>query len=272
MNGKPYSILYVDAFAGTGYRQLKQVQDRKKPLFPEIEEVEVSGFLSGSAKIALQIDPKFDRYVFIEKSKTKVLELNKLKIDFPDETVDVVCAEANNELQLLCATINWSTHRAVLFLDPFAMAVSWETMKAIANTKAIDTWILFPIMAVNRLLKKNGQIPDSWRLKLDKIFGDNSWYNEFFQKSETPLLSGDELKRKVNIEKIGSYYNKRLSLIFPAVAPNPLMLKNSHHAPLFLLCFAAANPSRNANQLAIKIAAHILSQPPKGCSQKSFLE
>ena len=46
------------------------------------------------------------------------------------------------------------------------MQVQWDTMKAIAETKAIDLWILFPLgVAVNRLLKKDGNIEDSWRLR-----------------------------------------------------------------------------------------------------------
>ena len=39
---------------------------------------------------------------------------------------------------------DWSLHRAVLFLDPYGMQVEWATIEAVAKTKAIDLWLLFP--------------------------------------------------------------------------------------------------------------------------------
>ncbi|MEW6074198.1 MAG: hypothetical protein AB1726_16580 [Planctomycetota bacterium] len=54
--------------------------------------------------------------------------------------------------------------RKVLFLDPYGMQVEWVTIEAVAQTKAIDLWVLFPLgVGVNRLLTKSGEIPESWR-------------------------------------------------------------------------------------------------------------
>ena len=36
---------------------------------------------------------------------------------------------------------DWSSHRAVLFLDPYGMQVEWTTIEAIARTGAIDLWL-----------------------------------------------------------------------------------------------------------------------------------
>ena len=52
-------------------------------------------------------------------------------------------------------------------------------------------------------------------------------------------------RRKIaGMDPIGKYFNKRLATVFAGVAPNPLMLRYTQGAPLFLLCFAAANPRR----------------------------
>ena len=62
------------------------------------------------------------------------------------------------------------------------------------------------------------------------------------------------------MDAIGDYFNQRLAKIFAGVAPNPLLLRNTKGAPLFLLCFAAANP--NAVKPALKIAQDILKREP----------
>ena len=61
---------------------------------------------------------------------------------------------------------------------------------------------------------------------------------------------------------IGKYFNQRLTSAFADVAPNPYTLRNSQGSPLFLLCFAAANP--RAAKTAIKIAQDILKRDPIG--------
>ena len=60
----------------------------------------------------------------------------------------------------------------MLFLDPYGMQVEWRTIEAIAKTEAIDLWLLFPLaIGVNRLLTKSGEIPESWRRRLNLLLG-----------------------------------------------------------------------------------------------------
>jgi three-Cys-motif partner protein len=264
MRKRDYLFAYIDGFAGTGYHELKQEErDGGARLFPEAEEPEVEAFLDGSARVALQVEPRFSKYIFIEKNRKKAAELEKLKTEFPDKSGDITIgtAEANGYLQKLCKS-SWKKHRAVLFIDPFGMQLSWDTLKAVAETKAIDTWILFPVSAVNRLLKKDGKIRDSWRRCLDTMFGDPGWFDVFFQKKGDGLFGGNpgDHVKATDIKRIGKYFNERLASIFAGVAPNPLLFSNSKGAPLFLLCFAAANP--NAAPTAIRIAKDILKRDP----------
>ena len=135
-------------------------------------------------------------------------------------------------------------------------------MESIAKTKSIDTWILFPLSTVNRLLRRDAQIPDGWRRSLDAVFGETVWYDELFQRESSNALFGEEYdsRAKVGIEKVAEYYNRRLNSIFAGVASNPLILRNpKKNTPLFLLCFAVANDI--GAPAAIRIAEHILSRP-----------
>jgi three-Cys-motif partner protein len=75
------TTVYVDAFAGTGYRVAKSKS--AAPLFGESEESEARRFLKGSARIALENEPPFDYYLFIEENKRHAADLVTLCGEFP---------------------------------------------------------------------------------------------------------------------------------------------------------------------------------------------
>jgi three-Cys-motif partner protein len=259
-----FRFAYIDAFAGTGYNTPKQLNDEFAPFFEGLRTSDSQRFLDGSARIALKVEPKFDRYIFIERSPTRFADLAKLSDEFPElnDRLQFVNADATTYLNDLCGNRKWKDHRAVLFLDPFGMQVSWETLTAIAKTKAIDLWLLFPLgTGANRLLKRDGNIPQSWRSRLDATFGAQDWFEAFYNKVEQyDLLSGQqtlETQKVANFDSIIRYFLKRLRTVFPYVARNPLPLFNKANCPLYLLCFAAGNPGSGGN-VAVKIAEDIL--------------
>lgn len=263
LSRQPFRTAYIDAFAGTGYRELKRKETTTELMFPELAEQDSQAFLKGSAQIALETQPRFDKYIFIEKDMARFSELEKLKSDYPVVSDDImlVNADCNAYLQDLCINRVWNMNRAVLFLDPFGMQVEWKTIEAIAETKAIDLWILFPLgVAINRLLRRDGEIDQAIRAKLDSQFGSTDWFDAFYKTTTSSTLFGEEerLSKAVNLEEIGTYYVARLKTVFPAVAENPLRLVNSRNSPIYLLCFAAGNP-RGA-PLAVKIAQDILKK------------
>lgn len=211
----------------------------------------------------MQIEPRFTKYIFIENDTKRFAELQRLKTDFPAVQSDIVFvnADANSYLKERCLNFKWHKNRAVLFLDPFGMQVTWETVGAIAKTKAIDMWYLFPLgVAVNRLLKKDGNIHESMRQRLDAIFGTSDWYDAFYKTTTSSDLFGEHVRtEKVKgFERIERYFVERLQTIFAGVAKNPLPLLNSRNNPLYLLCFASANPQ--GAKTAIKIAQDILKR------------
>lgn len=185
LKNQKFKLIYVDAFAGTGYINLIGNNESQLTL-PEFEEIEVREFVSGSARNALEVNPPFDEYVFIEKNETRFSELEKLKNDFPNlkNKILPITAESNNYLQNFCSG-DWRYKRAIVFLDPYGMQVKWATIEAIARTQAIDLWILFPLgVAVNRLLKKNADITEPTKQILNEMFGTTDWFGEFFKEKE----------------------------------------------------------------------------------------
>lgn len=242
-----FNKIYIDAFAGTGSISINN------------DDITVEG----SVRRALNAQNKFDHYYFIEKDDSKIDELKQVvNKEYPDlkNIVTIIHGDCNIELNDLCKNINWKKNRALLLLDPYATEVKWETLVTIAKTKAIDFWYLFPISAVQRMMPNKGNILPGCRDKLNQIFGDDSWEEEFYR--EDPQISFDQSTRyqkEINIESLKNYINKRLRTIFPKVADNSRVLYNKMNCPLFLFCFAVANDKEKAVSLAFKGANYILN-------------
>ena len=156
-----------------------------------------------------------------------------------------------------------SNYRAVLFLDPYAMAVKWETMKAIAATQKIDVWILFPRLALLRLLPKE-RLPDEKHVrKLTDFFGSDIRSQVYHVKKEDSIFSPSDHSAQQNhvVRKSGdeivSLYRQNLEGIFAGVADNTLTLNNSKNSPMFDLMFAVGN--ERGKPIALRIANRILS-------------
>jgi three-Cys-motif partner protein len=264
-NEHPFRKGYIDAFAGTGYRDARRdgrdSASSQVLLLPDLAEKEPQALLDGSARLALKTEPRFDRYVFIERSPERCAALEALKTEFPHlaDDIQIRQGDANVEIQELCDK-EWKSHRAVLFLDPYGMQVEWKTIEVIANTEAIDLWLLFPLgIGVNRLLTKSGEIPESWRRRLNLLLGTEDWYDEFYRVEHTRTLFGEaDSVVKATTETIGRYFNERLKSVFAAVADEPRVLRNSANCPLYLLCFAVGN--ENGAPVALRIANHLLTK------------
>lgn len=263
-----FQFAYIDAFAGTGWREVKPME---RSLF--VEEEEANRFRKGSAKIGLE-QRGFHRYIFIEKDPEKAQQLEALAATFPEANVTICPTDANSELLRLCRR-NWRNHRALLFLDPFGLSIPWTTLQAIANTKAIDMWLLLATGTINRMLPNDHtKLTAGNRRKLIEIFGDEDFVQQIYYEKALPSQSKpvqtslfDEEKEdllrqpepsieRVDLAQVGAYWLTRLETCFPGVARPPLWLYNSKNSPIFLLCFAAANPK--GAPTAVRIASHII--------------
>jgi len=148
----------------------------------------------------------------------------------------------------------------LVFLDPYGLEVGWDTILRIAQTRACDVWYLFPLGGVIRMMVKDGQIPESWKARLDRLFGTDRWYSHFYRPSGQGLLFEDQTEhylRDASTADVARYVRERLSCAFYAVS-QPGILRNSKGAPLFALFLGVSNPSKKAQEVAIKIGNYLI--------------
>ncbi len=266
------TLYYIDAFAGPGLWQPEPKEKKGENLsLPLIEHAEEDAkseeYKQGSPMIALGMpEPGFDKFIFIEKKESYVDNLEiQVKAKYPNLNgrVEFIKSDANVIVRDRCN--NWGDNaRAVIFLDPFGTEVEWQTIEAIAKTKSMDLWVLFPVgIAVNRMLTTDGDIHPRWEEILNSLFGTRDWRKHFYRESPTLFSYMEEegkgfMTKAASFEKIAAYFIERLKSVFPAtgVVNKPLMLRNSTNNPLFALCFAAGN--QNGARIAVNIAKYII--------------
>jgi three-Cys-motif partner protein len=270
LKNQPFRKIYIDGFAGTGYREMSTAESAgderqlwEAGVFPEMEQ-----FREGSAAIALQTDPAFDEMYFIERSPRRRQELQSTIKQFAHPRVNVFDGDANDRIMELCARTNWRSTRGVVFLDPFGMAVDWRTVEAIARTKALDLWYLFPSgVAIARMLPRDvTKIPTGWRDRLTRCLGTSDWEQEFYKASEQVSLFPDvpriEKYDGVNADVVADYFRQRLSSVFAFVADKPGALVTSDGRTLYHLFFAVGN--RNGVRLARKLSKQAMKDLSNG--------
>ena len=248
LKSTPFKLVYIDAFAGTGLIDVQEDRD-------------AVGFRGGSTRRAIQIrDKPFDELVFIEKDPARCAHLEKLRDEYPCRRITVENSEANSSLRDLRK--DWRTWRGVLFLDPFATEVEWSTIRAIADCQALDTWILFPVSAIVRMLprsRKPDDISPGWVSRLTRVFGDQSWCELYTQSPQRNLFGDSGSERESGVDGLVSIYKKNLERLFgQRFLSTSRRLKTSTGSPLFEFMFCVGNP-RGIGP-ATRIAGHILDR------------
>jgi three-Cys-motif partner protein len=253
LKAQPFQRLYIDAFAGTGSRIDKHFISEPLLDLPELEAV-----MKGSARLALEIDPPFNEYIVVEKVARRAGQLKQLRDAHPNRNITIVNADANDAITSICQRIDWRSSRGVVFLDPYGMQVSWDTVAAIAKTGGLDVWLLVPTgMGLRRLLTRNGNISKQWQDTLDRFLGTPDWRSEFYHTEESTDLLGDPIVTKVRdagADKLEQFVLNRLGSVFPVVMEHGISLTNSKGQAMYLLCFASANGSSKVKELALKLA------------------
>lgn len=253
-------LWYIDAFAGTGQRTVKLLA-READMLHEAEEERLEQ-RRGSAKIAIEAKPEFDRLVFIDLKRKHYRALLDLKLEHPTRRIDVLRQDANAAIMEVIANHSFTSTRAVMFLDPYGMHVSWETLKAIQRTEAIDVWYFVSLEGLFRQASLDrSKITPKKRAAVTRMLGTADWETDWYAKLAPPDLFSriDPAQERIaDSQAIERYVGDRLATIFPKVLP-PLRLKNRGGVGAFSLFFAVSNPKPEAFGLAARIAGHILN-------------
>jgi three-Cys-motif partner protein len=247
--GRPWlrAYYYIDAFAGSVRPRAKEDEQR---------------YIDGSPLRALQTDPRFDGYWFIDVSPRRIARIEKLREEFPDCVIEIRQGNCN---EILCNEVvprlsPTSLQRALIFLDPYGLQVDWETVRELASTKTCDIFVNFSVMGVTRLLPRDQNPEPEVVEQLSKVMGSTNWITQIYQESPgiqldifgnltEPTVSRDTIQA----EWLASLYTEQLRLLFPHVS-RPVLMRNSTNSVLYALCLASHN------QTAIKITNEIFNR------------
>ena len=257
---QPFELWYIDAFAGSGSRRIDRTTGglfEGEPLGEETVD------LAGSVLRALDVDPPFKRLVFIEENRDRFRCLQEIAASNPKRNITPCRGDANTKLQEIFGAPPWSqqrsgrgSHRAIVFLDPFGMSVKWETLKLLAETRAVDVWYLFPTGAVNRQLASDFTKVDEHKQRaLDEVFGSTTWRVDIYKDKNVQGGLFDEVvttaSKTFTVDQIERYARDRLMTIFGYVS-DPLPLLNDRDSKIFSLFCLSNCSSRKALDLIKK--------------------
>lgn len=229
------SYYYIDAFAGSVKPQA-QDQDEKR-------------YIDGSPIKALQTEPRFDGYWFIEMDPRRIERVKELKVQFSEHSINVYQGNCNEILlnEVIPKLATFSNTRAFVFLDPYGLQVKWETVAELANTRICDIFVNFSVMGITRLLPKNRQPSPEVIEQLNNVMGSTDWINQIYREPSTKQLDlfGNQQESSLSRETIpaewlASLYTSHLSSLFPHVSKSILM-RNSTNSALYALCLASHN-------------------------------
>ncbi|HEY7119262.1 MAG TPA: three-Cys-motif partner protein TcmP [Tepidisphaeraceae bacterium] len=235
---------YIDAFAGSG-----------NPVLNDAEELR---YIAGSPRVALGLQNPFSTYTFIEMETWRVDQLKLLKSEFPERRISVVQGDCNRVIVEKVTPRIRREHfnRGFVFLDPFGVNLAWDTIAAIAETQALEIFLNFPTMGLNRAALHND--PDSLDPdkieKMNRVWGSEDWRNRLYTR-KLGLFGVHEVKiEPTSAERLARLFvEHRLSTVFPHVT-DPIPMYNSYGAPIYCLIFAGHN------ETGARIASHILGR------------
>lgn len=257
MKKQNFRLSYVDGFAGSGASEAKSDASGDDPtLFP------VSQVVEGSPLRALEVEPHFDRYLFIEKKSRNVQSLKNLCEDFKQRDIEILQGDANEELANFCKEIDSNRlDRAVVFLDPFGLTVRWETVERLAMTEKVDLWYLVPVQGMSRQIKDDGTfLPGTPRI--DELWGSDEWRSKAVRRANaTADLLGevdDRPEKIARAKQFSEMFREHLSEVFKGGVARTYLPLGRGRRHEFSLMFACANPSCRAHNAAMRIANHIL--------------
>lgn len=206
-----FTLIYVDAFAGSGASRPKRDRDQLQLL--GAEEI-----IDGSARRALRVVPPFNQFVFIEKLAKNVRSLEGLRAEFPDrrDQIQIVRGDANAQLHDFAEKLDRRNARAVVFIDPFGLSLEWSTIAALGATQRVDLWYLVPAGGMSRQIKLDGSELDSTAL-LDRVLGTPEWRGCIIESTVSTDMFGMPVSSTSKIggaQELSDFVRERLATVF----------------------------------------------------------
>jgi three-Cys-motif partner protein len=228
-NQKGLKKYYVDAFSGAGVHVSKRTR----------------GQVEGSPARALKVSPPFDHFYFIDMDADKTKHLATICQGRGD--VDIVPDDATSYLtQKLLPTIQYKKfNRALCLLDPYGLHLDWDVMLQAGQSKAIDLFLNFPVMDMNRnaIWRTPDNAPKDGIERMNRFWGDESWRQAAYVESDQGnLFSARELIKQDNVAIVKAFQKRLQTDAGFEFVPDPLPMRNSNKAVVYYLFFASQKP------------------------------
>ena len=215
--------LYIDAYAGPGYHLSKRSGE----------------LVEGSPLIAINTDPPFHEYHFIDTDVRRAKQLRELA----GERNDVFTYSEDCNKVLLRDVFPRASYgdyrRSLCLLDPYNINLTWEVIETAGKMGSVDIFLNLMIMDINRnaMRRDPEKSVQSKMDQLTKLWGDESWKEAGYDT--VPNLFGDGLE-KVSNEKFAEAFRQRLQKKagFKFVPP-PMPMKTKSNSTIYYLYFAS---------------------------------
>ena len=233
--------MYIDGFAGPGVHLSRATGE----------------FIPGSPLNALQIQPPFKEFHFIDADGDRASQLLKLAGNRSD--VFAYSGDCNEILpkEVLPRATFEKYARALCLLDPYNIDLSWQVVKQAGQMGTVEIFLNFMIMDANmNVLRRDPDSADPAQVaRLDRFWGDRSWRQATY--STMSNLFGDE--EKTNNDDLAQAYRERLERIGGfGYVPEPLPMRTKTGSTIYYLYFAA--PKSKGGQTANRILTHIFNK------------
>jgi three-Cys-motif partner protein len=228
-NASNLKKFYIDGFSGAGVHVSKRTKEQ----------------IEGSPARALKVSPPFDGFYFIDMDADKTAHLQKLCEGRSD--VHIHTGDSNSYLtKELLPTIQFRNfNRALCLLDPYGLHLDWEVMLQAGQSKAVDMFLNFPVMDMNRnaIWRNSEKVPQDGIERMTRFWGDESWKQVAYAESaQQNLFSGPDLVKQGNDAVVAAFRKRLKEVAGFSFVPEPLPMKNSNKAVVYFLFFASQKP------------------------------
>jgi len=216
---------YVDGFAGAGTHVSRTTGEE----------------IDGSPAIALQVEPPFSQYHFIDMDGKRADRLRRIAAGRED--VMVYEGDCNHVLleEVFPRCLYTDYRRALCVLDPYDLNPNWKVVRIAGEMRSIEIFLNFMIMDANMnvLWKDPDRAPELQKERMNAFWGDSTWRDAAYTRERG--LFGD-LEQKSSNEALVRAYRKRLKEIAGfRYVPEPIAMRNSKGAVVYYLFFASHN-------------------------------
>jgi three-Cys-motif partner protein len=232
--------VYIDAFAGAGVHQLKSTGE----------------LVPGSPLNALAVQPPFRELHLVDLDGARVDNLRELTAGRSD--VFIYQGDSNEVLvRDVFPRVRYEDYkRGLCLLDPYGLTLNWEVIARAAASKAIDLFLNFPIMDMNRnaLWSNPARVADEDRRRMTAFWGDDSWQKVVYREQGTLFGTDDLVKAGGNTEVVKAFRERLQTVAGFQEVPAPIPMRNSKNATVYYLFFASHN------RTGAKIARYLLQR------------